>query len=245
MPGDLVQVEVELGLLEHLEPLGVGLHQAVLDPVVDHLHEVAGAGPARRGRSRRRARARGRSARAASRLGLAAGPSGSSRPRGPRPRRRRRHRRTRSPCSAASRAPPLRVAEVRVAAVDDRVAGLGEPEQLAGRCSSVIFPAGTIIQNARGASSWSRSSSSDRGRRLDAGVVGLHVVAVARRAASSCCRPCGRGRSSRAASGSTSSSWTRAMRRPRSRSDSKSPAAWARISRAKPKGCPGIGSSAP
>ena len=44
--GDLVQVEVELRALEHLEPLGVGLHQAVLDPVVDHLHEVAGARPA-------------------------------------------------------------------------------------------------------------------------------------------------------------------------------------------------------
>ena len=50
--------------LEHLEALGVGLHQAVLDPVVDHLHEVAGARGRRRARSRRPARGCGRSARA-------------------------------------------------------------------------------------------------------------------------------------------------------------------------------------
>jgi hypothetical protein len=38
-----VQVEVELGRFGHdLEPFGVGLHQPVLDPVVDHLDEVAG-----------------------------------------------------------------------------------------------------------------------------------------------------------------------------------------------------------
>ena len=43
--GDLVEVEVELGGLGHdLEPLGVGLHEAVLDAVVDHLDEVAGPG---------------------------------------------------------------------------------------------------------------------------------------------------------------------------------------------------------
>ena len=42
--GDLMEVEVELGCLGHdLKALGVGLHQAVLDAVVDHLHEVAGA----------------------------------------------------------------------------------------------------------------------------------------------------------------------------------------------------------
>ncbi len=41
---DLVEVEVELLRLGHdLESLGVGLHEAVLDAVVDHLDEVAGA----------------------------------------------------------------------------------------------------------------------------------------------------------------------------------------------------------
>ena len=40
-----MEVEVELGRLGHdLEPLGVGLHQPVLDAVVDHLDEVAGPG---------------------------------------------------------------------------------------------------------------------------------------------------------------------------------------------------------
>jgi len=47
--GDLVQVELELALvLQNGKTLGVGLHQAVLDAVVDHLGVVAGAdGPDR------------------------------------------------------------------------------------------------------------------------------------------------------------------------------------------------------
>ncbi len=40
-----MEVEVELGGLGHdLEPFGVGLHEPVLDAVVDHLDEMAGAG---------------------------------------------------------------------------------------------------------------------------------------------------------------------------------------------------------
>ena len=42
--GDLVQVELELALvLQDREAFGVGLHQSVLDAVVDHLGVVAGA----------------------------------------------------------------------------------------------------------------------------------------------------------------------------------------------------------
>ena len=37
---DLVEVQVVLAVIHHLEAFGVGLHQPVLDPVVDHLHEV-------------------------------------------------------------------------------------------------------------------------------------------------------------------------------------------------------------
>ena len=37
----VAQVELELRRLHHLEALGVRLHEAVLDAVVDHLHEVA------------------------------------------------------------------------------------------------------------------------------------------------------------------------------------------------------------
>ena len=45
--GDLREVELEgLGGVHELETLGVGLHEAVLDPVVHHLHEVPGAGRA-------------------------------------------------------------------------------------------------------------------------------------------------------------------------------------------------------
>ena len=44
---DLRVVELELALVEHVEALRVGLHQAVLDAVVDHLHVVPGAGARR------------------------------------------------------------------------------------------------------------------------------------------------------------------------------------------------------
>ena len=44
MPAISLQVELELGVVHELEALGVRLHQPVLDAVVDHLHEVAGAG---------------------------------------------------------------------------------------------------------------------------------------------------------------------------------------------------------
>src|SRR5262249_25201490 len=64
--------------------------------------------------------------------------------------------------------PALRVVEVGVAAVDDRVSGRGEGKQLlecrlgdlAGRHHHPERPAGPSIQNARGASSCSRSSES-------------------------------------------------------------------------------------
>jgi len=44
MPAICVRIEVELRVLQDLEPLCVRLHQPVLDPVVDHLREVPGAG---------------------------------------------------------------------------------------------------------------------------------------------------------------------------------------------------------
>ena len=43
---DLGVVELVLALVEHVEALGVGLHEPVLDAVVDHLHVVARAGRA-------------------------------------------------------------------------------------------------------------------------------------------------------------------------------------------------------
>ncbi len=57
------QVEVERRLLHDLEPFAVRGEQAVLDPVVDHLHEVACARAARRARTRPPARAPGTPAR--------------------------------------------------------------------------------------------------------------------------------------------------------------------------------------
>jgi len=51
--------------VQDLEALGVGLHQAVLDAVVDHLHVMAGAGPADMQVAARRCEREERSARAA------------------------------------------------------------------------------------------------------------------------------------------------------------------------------------
>src|SRR6266542_1560904 len=42
-PGDGLEVDVELARVDELEPLAVRLHHPVLDAVVDHLREVAGA----------------------------------------------------------------------------------------------------------------------------------------------------------------------------------------------------------
>ena len=130
-----LDVERELGLVQHLEALGVGLHHPVLDAVVDHLHVVA-----RRRRppevarpAVRRARARRGSAPAARPAPGRRRPSCSSRPRGPR--RRRSCRRRRSGCrarrSCARRARSSR--PVRVAAVDDRVALVEQPGELLDR----------------------------------------------------------------------------------------------------------------
>ena len=41
--GDRREVELVVARVQDLEALGVGLHHAVLDAVVDHLHVVAGA----------------------------------------------------------------------------------------------------------------------------------------------------------------------------------------------------------
>ena len=51
------EVELVVARVHDLEALGVGLHQAVLDAVVDHLHVVAGARPADVEVAVRRARA--------------------------------------------------------------------------------------------------------------------------------------------------------------------------------------------
>ncbi len=101
----------EFALRRMSKPFGVGLHEAVLDAVVDHLHEVPGARGAaveiallrralpafaarRRRRCRRaRARASSRSDRAARRLRARRRSSGSSRARAPRRRRSCRRRR--------------------------------------------------------------------------------------------------------------------------------------------------------
>ena len=158
-------------------------------------------------------------------------PSGSSRPRGPRCRRRR---------PQSTKWMPLLGAPRRGAAASRGSSScrrrrscrrLARARAASWNVSSVIFPAGTIIQNARGASSWSRSSSSVAGGRVDAGVVRLHVVPGAASSRVVMLPPMRPRPIIPSCISSTSSRRMRATRRPRSRSDSKSPAACARISR--------------
>ena len=110
-----------VGVLEDVQALGVGGHHPVLDPVVDHLHEVAGAvgaavevallggrgvaGAARRALGLARAPAPGwrRSGRGAAPPRRGRRSSGSSRARGRRRRRWCRSRRSRSPAPPPSR----------------------------------------------------------------------------------------------------------------------------------------------
>ena len=119
-PGDSLQIEVVPALGQQLEPLAVGLHQRVFDAVVDHLHVVAraaGAHPVVAGRSRRHRVEDG-----CQRL---VGPLGAADHQG---------EAEFGPCRAAGGpavevrrvgccAPPNRILEVGVAAVDDDVVG--------------------------------------------------------------------------------------------------------------------------
>src|SRR5690349_20703453 len=127
--GDLLELEPVVRGVEDLEALRVGLHHPVLDPVMDHLHVVA------RARTARVQVAVLRGERAEDRLerrdGLAVAPDHQAEPD------------LESPDAAADAgvdvadatrgqlgvAPDV-VMEVRVAAVDDRVAGLEVLDQL-------------------------------------------------------------------------------------------------------------------
>ena len=199
-----------VGVLEDVEALGVGGHHPVLDPVVDHLHEVAGAVGAAvqvavlgRRRPRRSdpgcARPTRRPGPAWRRSGRAARPprparrsSGSSRARGRRRRRWCRSRRSRFParrpwrrggCRRGSRSCRRRRSRRR----------LSSTAATASTVDSVISPAGTITQTERGALSFAARSSSEeapsapspgQGRdRVGVDVVGDDLVAVPHQAA--------------------------------------------------------------
>ena len=128
-PRDLCQVELVVAGMEDLEPLRVCLHEAVLDPVVDHLHVVPGARPAHVGVPIGRCERVEDRLEGLDRLAVAADHEAVA---------------VLEPPDAAGRAgvdvpetlrPHLRVAsdvvvEVRVAAVDDRVARLEDLHQL-------------------------------------------------------------------------------------------------------------------
>src|SRR5437870_634120 len=126
---DLLQVERVVARVHDLEPLGVGLHEAVLDAVVNHLHVMPGAGAAdmqvavlRRERQEDRLEALHRLRVAADHQAEAVGEA-------PDPSRHASIDVFDALLLQLGMA-PLVVVEVRVAAVDDRVAGLEVLEQL-------------------------------------------------------------------------------------------------------------------
>ena len=161
--GDRGEVERVLARVHDLEALGVGLHQPVLDAVVDHLHVVAGAGRAGvEVAVDRRERAEDRLERL-DRLAVAADHQAEA---------------VREPPDAAGHAgvdvvdavlrelgvAPDVVVEVRVAAVDDRVAGLEVLEQL-GDLGLGRVAGGDHDPDARAASSSFATSSATLLRR--------------------------------------------------------------------------------
>ena len=160
---DLRVVELVLARVEQLEALGVGLHHAVLDAVVDHLHVVAGAG-----RPKWPQPAVWCGGASTSRIGPAARrprrprrPSCSSPPEAPDAAARADVDEVDAAAAASSSWRPCRP-PARVAAVDDRVALVEQVGELCRSCSAVGSPDGTISHTVRGASSWRRAPRATR-----------------------------------------------------------------------------------
>ena len=158
------------GVLQDVEALGHRLHHAVLDAVVDHLDEMAGAArpgmevallgagvaalAARRSPGCRRARARapGRSGRAAAPPPSRRRSSGSSRARAPTPRRSCRHRGSAGFFGRARAA--RRTSSFQNELPPSMTVSPGESKRLsASTAPSVASPEGSMTQTARGASS--------------------------------------------------------------------------------------------
>ena len=157
--GDLVQVERELlGRLHDLEALAVGLHEAVLDAVVHHLHEVAGPDRAHVGVPV--LGGQGQEGRLDHGHGLLGAPHHEAVAllQAPHPARG-----AGVDEADALLGQPLgrgrRLLVVRVAAVDDDVALLEEPGQLGDGVVGRLARPGTITQAARGGDSLAASSS--------------------------------------------------------------------------------------
>ena len=155
--GDVGEIELVAAVFRHrrridvaqdVEALGEGLHHPVLDAVVDHLDEMAGAGrpaievalldagiaplrgPALRRSCRGPAPAPRRSGRDARRPPGRRRSSCNSRARGPRRRRWCRHRDSGCPSPSASRHGATSSWKKRVAAVDQDVAGFEQTGEL-------------------------------------------------------------------------------------------------------------------
>src|SRR4051812_33021962 len=126
---DAAEVEVVVARVHDLEALGVRLHQAVLDAVVDHLHVVAGARAADVEVAAFGREAREDGLEALHRLGLPADHEAGADLEAPDP---ARHARVDvvDPLLLQDGVAPHVVVEVGVTAVDDRVAGLEMAEQL-------------------------------------------------------------------------------------------------------------------
>src|SRR2546423_10989507 len=130
--GDLPKVEIEFARVQKLESLAVRLHHSVLDPVVDHLHEMPRAAlsegrPAVRGRERMEHGFRDRD-----RIGGPAHHQPVAVLESPDPPRHADVEEAKTHCTVFLRA-AHRIAEVAVAAIDEHVAGRAEASELVER----------------------------------------------------------------------------------------------------------------
>jgi hypothetical protein len=176
-PRELVQVDVELGVLDDLEPLRIRLHQAVLDPVVHHLREVA-----RAGRAHVCVAGFGREGdedglEPLDRLLVATDHQAEADLEAPDAARHSGVDEVDS-LRAGVPVPALRVAEVRVAAVDDRVALVGEAEQLLEHALGYLARRHHDPERARRLELRLQLRERVCGARLDLRVVRADVVAV-------------------------------------------------------------------
>ena len=204
---DRALVEVVLARVHDLEALGVGLHEAVLDAVVDHLDEVPGAGrtavqPAVVGR--REVGQRGREVR--DRLVGAADHEAVADLVAPDAARGARVDEDDALLGQRRRA-PLAVGEARVAAVDEDVALAQQARELVDRLLGDIArghhhpdraAALAEVLDELGERGGGRAAllGERRARTLRA-VPGVHLVAGVEQAVRSCRRPCARVRQRR------------------------------------------------
>ena len=168
-------VELELGVLHDLEALGISLHQAVLDPVVHHLDEVSGTGAAYVRVTLLRSERREDGLEPFHGLVIAADHQAEPDLEAPDSARDARVDEVHAALLRLAVA-PLRVTEVRVAPVDDRVAFVDEPDQLLEDVFRDLASGDHHPERAGCIELFLQLGERPGGTRLNSRIVGLYVM---------------------------------------------------------------------